>query len=103
MQRFSPIQNYSSFRTISLLLIGMGLGYAAGTISAPSSVLLAEVTEEPRREAFKAGAVANEPILREIAATLKRIETQVGRFPKNGLPEPEVTTPVRVLPVPKNR
>ncbi len=74
-----------------LLLSGLGLGYLAGVASAPSTSARAEVTEEPRREAFKAGGVLNEPILREIAATLKRIETRVEKIEKNTAPAAPAT------------
>ena len=73
-------------RSLCLLLGGIGLGYLAGIAAAPSASVRAEVTEEPRREAFKAGGVLNEPVLREIAATLKRIEARVDRIEKNTAP-----------------
>lgn len=80
-------------KTVSLLILGLGLGYVAGIATGPSSSARAEVTEEPRREALKAGSVINEPILREIAATLKRIETGIDGIEKNTAPK--VAAPVR--------
>lgn len=70
-------------RSVLLVLGGVGLGYLAGIANTPFSALRADVTEEPRREVFKAGGVLNEPVLREISATLKRIETQAERIEKN--------------------
>ncbi len=89
-------------RSTYLLLIGMGLGYVAGIAATPSSTAQAEVTEEPRREAFKAGSVLNEPVLREIAATLVRIETRIERFEKHLAPQtPVKAAPGKSLPVNK--
>lgn len=79
------------WKSACLLLSVLALGYLMGVASAPSLVVRAEVTEEPRREAFKAGGVLNEPVLREISATLKRIETRVEKIEKN-------TTPLTPLP-----
>ena len=82
-------------RTVFLLLVGIGLGYIAGISSSRSTVAHADITEEPRREAFKAGSVINEPVLREIAATLLRIESKVERIEKLAGP------PAAAKPVPK--
>jgi hypothetical protein len=71
-----------SRKSVGVLLLGIMLGYLAG-IGSPSAVVRSDVTEEPRREAFKAGSVLNEPVLREIAATLKRIESRVEKIEKN--------------------
>ncbi len=72
-----------SARSSVLLFVGLIAGYLAGVGTGTSSFVLSDVTEEPRREAFKAGSVLNEPILREISATLKRIETKVEKVEKN--------------------
>lgn len=69
-----------------VLSIGLIIGYLAGVGRGPSAVVRSDITEEPRREAFKAGAVLNEPILRDIAATLKRIESKVEKIEKNMTP-----------------
>jgi hypothetical protein len=71
-----------SRKSIAVLLLGLVMGYLVG-IGSPSAVVLSDVTEEPRREAFKAGSVLNEPVLREMAATLKRIESRVEKIEKN--------------------
>lgn len=66
-----------------LLVLGLALGYLTGISSSPNSTgARADVTEEPRREAFKPGDVVNQPVLREMAATLKRIEDQIVRIEK---------------------
>lgn len=70
-------------RSVLLVLAGLGVGYLAGIAGSPFSSLRADVTEEPRRETFKAGGVINEPVLREISATLKRIEAQAEKIEKN--------------------
>jgi hypothetical protein len=68
------------WRWYSGLLLGLAAGYAAGIAAQPSSTLQAEVTELPRREAFLAGGERSEVVLREIAATLKRMDTRVERI-----------------------
>ena len=73
-------------RSLHVLLLGLGVGYLMGIAATPSTLVQAEVTEEPRREAFKAGGLGNEPILREIAATLVRIENRVERIEKTVVP-----------------
>jgi hypothetical protein len=83
-------REFARSRSVFLLLLGLGLGYLAGMTAGPLSVVRADVTEEPRRESFKAGSVLNEPILREIAATLVRIETRVERIEKNMSPQAAV-------------
>ena len=83
-------------RSIGLLLFGLVLGYVASLGSVPTSVAQAEVTEAPRREAFKAGGVLNEPVLREIAATLKRIETKLEKFERNAKAGPDKELPQKL-------
>ncbi len=90
-------------RSISLLLVGMGLGYLAGIAATSSATVHAEVTEEPRREAFKAGSVLNEPVLREIAATLVRIETRVERIERKMSPQTPEKAAVTAKPAPVNK
>lgn len=86
MLRFPTNRAGRPHRSIGVLLIGLLIGYLAGVGGGPTSVVRSDITEEPRREAFKAGGVINEPILREIAATLKRIETRVEKIEKNMTP-----------------
>ena len=83
-------------QSVGLVLCGLVLGYVASLGSAPTSIVQAEVTEEPRREAFKPGGVLNEPVLREIAATLKRIETKLEKFEKNVKTPSEPSTPQKL-------
>lgn len=73
-------------RSTYLVAAGMLVGYLAGIASSGSAVVRADITEEPRREAFKPGALVNEPLLREIAGTLKKIEQRVERIEKNTTP-----------------
>lgn len=85
MQGHSEMVRYfSRFGSVWLILCGLIVGYLAGVASAPS--VSADITEEPRRETFKAGGLSNEPLLREISATLKRIEQRVERIEKNITP-----------------
>ena len=81
-------RRFSRLAPLCLVLCGLVLGYLAGVASAPSSSVSADVTEEPRRESFKAGGLSNEPVLREISATLKRIEARVERIESNTAPPP---------------
>ncbi len=87
-------------RPVYLLILGLGLGYLTGTAGGRPVPATAEVTEEPRREALKAGSVINETVLREISATLKRIETRVEAIEKNTTPAG--AAPVRAKGVPSN-
>ena len=85
-------------RSISLLLCGLGLGYLASLGSVRMPTVQAEVTETPRREAFKAGDVLNKSVLREIAATLKRIEAKMEKVEKNLKLTSDRVMPERVTP-----
>ncbi len=78
-----PLRTGFRFPIWSVLLAGIVIGYLIGIGGAPSARVWSDVTEEPRREAFKAGGVINEPVLREISATLKRIESRVEKIEKN--------------------
>lgn len=72
-------------KRLGAVLLGAGLiaGYVAGSGTSTLHAVRADVTEEPRRDAFKAGGVLNEPILRDISATLKRMETRLEQIEKN--------------------
>ena len=96
MDEVKMCRPFVGLRSVGLLLCGLALGYVASLGLAPTSVVQAEVTEEPRREAFKAGGVLNEPVLREIAATLKRIETKLEKFEKTIKTAPEPGTPQKL-------
>lgn len=85
MQNIEPRWRMPRIGPAGLVIAGLAVGYLAGISSAP--IAQAEVTEEPRREAFKAGSVLNEPVLREIAATLVRIETRMDRIEKTMNPQ----------------
>lgn len=89
MEESRMVRPVTNMRAVGLLLCGLGLGYLASLGSVRMPAVQAEVTEEPRREAFKAGGVLNEPVLREIAATLKRIEAKIEKFEKDAKAAPE--------------
>ncbi len=78
----------TSWKNLLLALSGLTIGYLAGIGTGPIAVVHADVTEEPRRDSFKAGGVLNEPVLQEIASTLKRIEGRVERIEKSVAPAP---------------
>ena len=65
---------------ISGVLAGIAVGYVAGVASQPSSVLQADVTELPRRDAFMAGGERSEVVLRDISTILKRMDARLGRI-----------------------
>jgi hypothetical protein len=88
MKVFELGRQFARLRSLQMLLVGLGIGYLAGLGASPSAAIRADVTEEPRREAFKAGGVLNEPVLREIAATLVRIETRVEKIERSVAPVP---------------
>lgn len=74
---------FQRLRPVLWIGAGLAMGYLLGSAMDVSKPARAEITESPRREAFKDGGVLNEGVLREIAATLKRIETRVDRIEKN--------------------
>ena len=80
-------------RFFPALWIGVGLiiGCLVGLTSDASRQVRADVTESPRREAFKDGGVLNEGVLREISATLKRMETRLEHIEKNTAPASQTT------------
>jgi hypothetical protein len=88
MNRFTMKKTvWSSLRTV-MLLTG---AFAAGSlVSSVEDQAGAEVRTSPPRKAFLSGGARSELVLREISATLKRIETQLGRIerkiPKAGQP-----------------
>jgi len=92
------LRGFFNVRSVGLLVCGLVLGYALSQGTVSTSVVQAEVTEEPRRDAFKAGGVLNEPVLREIAATLKRIETKLEKFEKQVKATPEPLPPQKLNP-----
>jgi hypothetical protein len=53
---------------------------ASGILSRPSNIAQAELTPTKGREAFKAGSERSEGTLKEIADTLKRIESRVEKI-----------------------
>jgi hypothetical protein len=88
MSHSLPTSRFARFRPVLWIGVGLAFGYLAGSVMEMSRPARAEVTETPRRETFKDGSVLNEGVLREIAATLKRIETRVDRIEKNTTPAP---------------
>ncbi len=62
---------------IALVLVAALLAYPTLT-DAPSA--RGEIKESPRPEAFRSGAERSEVVLREIAETLRRIDTRLERF-----------------------
>jgi hypothetical protein len=82
----------------ALLAIGLTVCYLLGQSGGPRRSAQADVTETPRREAFQAGGVLNEPTLKEISATLKRIEAKMDRFQRDGVSPATPSATKRPLP-----
>ena len=64
------------------LLIAIVAGFLAGSADRPGPQAVAEIRRTPPREAFQGGDERSEVVLREIAATLARIESRVERIEK---------------------
>ena len=88
MSNLLPTSRFTRFRPVLWIGVGLAIGYLAGSVLDVPHPARAEVTETPRRETFKDGGILNEGVLREISATLKRIETRVDRIEKNTTPVP---------------
>jgi hypothetical protein len=65
------------------LSIAIAAGFLAGSADRPGPQTMAEVRRTPPREAFQGGDERSEVVLREIAATLTRIESRVERIEKS--------------------
>lgn len=65
------------------LVIAVAAGFLAGSADRPGPQAVAEVRRTPPREAFQSGGERSEVVLREIAATLTRIESRVERIEKS--------------------
>ncbi len=73
-----------SRRWIGLLLalVAGAVVFAAGVAWAPQGATPAEVRRGPQREAFLSGGERSVPILEEIAATVRRIDTRLAHLEK---------------------
>ena len=69
---------------IRLLMISLAatIGFAAGRLVEPTPEAAADTRRAPAREAFKSGGARSEAILKEISATLTRIEERVTSIEK---------------------
>ena len=72
----------SCWRVVGLM-IAIAAGFLAGSADRPGPRAVAEVRRTPPREAFQGGDERSEVVLREIAATLTRIESRVERIEKS--------------------
>ena len=68
---------------VGALAIALTAGFLAGTAAGPPPAARADVRRTQPREAFQAGSERNESVLREIAATLNRIDSRVERIEKS--------------------
>jgi hypothetical protein len=69
-----------AIRSFVVLLVVLAGGFLTGNSWRQPSVAHAEVRRKPPREAFQSGGARSEVVLREIAATLKRIESRMERI-----------------------
>ena len=65
-----------------LILPAVAIGYFAGQAGIVTRVVQAEVRETPQREAFQAGSERSETVLKEIAKTLKTMDSRLERLEK---------------------
>lgn len=70
-------QNDRNWKWLGGIVLALAAGYIAGQSSQSSGVLQADVSELPRREAFLAGGERSELVLREISATVKKMDTRL--------------------------
>jgi hypothetical protein len=70
-------RNQRNWKWIGGIMLALFAGYVAGQSSRTTGVLQADVTELPRREAFMAGGERSELVLREISATVKKMDLRL--------------------------
>lgn len=75
-------------RNTITLTLAIGLGFALGRTVEFTRPAAADTRESPKREAFKSGGARSEVVLREISATLGRIEKRVESIEKAVTPKP---------------
>lgn len=66
--------NNRNWKWFGGMALALGTGYIAGQSSLHTAPAQADVTELPRREAFMAGGERSELVLREISATIKKMD-----------------------------
>jgi len=64
-------------------LIVLAIGYMLGTASTVATSTHADIRKTPSRQAFKSGSERSEAVLREIASTVKRMDTRLARIEKS--------------------
>ena len=76
------IRNLSkpTIHSFVVLLVVLAGGFLTGNSWRQPSVAHAEVRRKPPRETFQSGGARSEVVLREIAATLKRIDSRMERI-----------------------
>ncbi|MCA9076292.1 MAG: hypothetical protein KDA93_14780 [Planctomycetaceae bacterium] len=84
LKKTSPA--WSRVATIGLVLLA---GYFMGRVTSGPSIAHADVRQTPRREAFQSGDELSVGVLKEISATLKRID---GRLERMEQQIPKLTT-----------
>lgn len=70
-------RNNRNWQWFGSLALALAVGYTAGQTGLPSALVQADVTELPRREAFMAGGERSELVLREISATVKKMDARL--------------------------
>lgn len=74
---------FSSMRSIGLTAGLLAVGYCFGAAGGPPQPANAGVRESAPRKAFQSGGSRSEVVLKDISATLKRIEARVGAIEKS--------------------
>lgn len=70
-------------RAAIVALMVLTAGYIIGNANSQPQATFADVRKTPPRAAFESGSERSETVLRDISATLKRIERRVERIEKS--------------------
>ena len=70
----------SKLRNVVLTLLLLAAGAIVGAWMTATGEAYAEIRETPRPESFQSGGQLSVPVLKEIAATLRQIDSRLARL-----------------------
>ena len=79
MQLFSPYK-FNAIRKYCIIGLLVASGFLMGRVWQGHSSAVADIRKTPPRQSFLSGSERSETYLKEIAGTLKRIESRIGRI-----------------------